>query len=247
MILLQLVIMASYGYLLGISVSMGDGSPTVVRFGRITDLGVDEGVGAVIFAFGAALLWAAFWPNRVARDSKTSGRAYHWALPVDRRRHDLLRTAAGALWLVPLRLLLPLIAVLVATLFGHGDQLTRFPVLVWVAFLLGPQLVYLLTSIPSLMAGKRQLLWPGLALGALGALFGMLGVVGEHHLFREAFVGPFGLLRAIAGPFFEVPSSDGGLIAELAREPWLPAFLVWLTLALVGVLVAASDRGRQNG
>lgn len=242
-ILLQLVSMASWGSIIGISIHLGEESQEeVIRLTHVTDLGLAEGAGAMLFALAALSIWAVFWPNRVWRNAGGQGRSYHWAFPVDRRLHDLLRVAAGAIWLLPLGGTMLVATVPVALAFGHGAELAQIPVSAWFAFFAGPLLLYLLSCIAPLMKGRRRLLWLWLTLGAWVGLFALLGLVGETSAFVELSVGPFGFFRAIAGPFFALAKAE----AQYLKDPWLPAYLVWLTVALVGVLAAASDRGRTD-
>jgi hypothetical protein len=56
--------------------------------------------GAVYDLLGYLLILGAIWPLVVWRGEPWGERDYRWSLPVSRHSHDLIRVAAGAVWLM---------------------------------------------------------------------------------------------------------------------------------------------------
>lgn len=238
-LLLQALTLAAAGFLVGVQIAF-DGESVTVSLPRLSGMNVHETLGAWAWAAGALLLTGIFFTGRVWRGVRGEQRLYHWAMPIDRRRHDLLKIAAGSLALAVISVFFLLATVAAAVVSGHGSDLGRFSPAAWVTVLLGPQLLYLLSS--ALVAAGRQRRWWLLA-GALvwAGLLSVPGMLeGKAYLMAlgEVFWGPFGLLPAVAGPTLEV------VLAGTAEVPgpWLPAFILWAFFALVCLAAATSAR-----
>lgn len=103
----------------------------------------------LIFVGGAAamLVWVYDSPRN---------RRYHWAMPVRREVHDVMRVLAGAIWLVVA------IAMVCAVGWFAEDRVIRDQWLIdvplyWLGLFLVPLLTYLLTTIAALLTGKPAL------------------------------------------------------------------------------------------
>lgn len=108
-------------------------------------------VGLVaIGGIAAALAWVYDAP----RD-----RRYHWAMPVPRETHDILRVAAGAIWLMVAIALFGAVALFAEDRLVREQWLSSAP-LYWVGLFMVPVLAYLLCTIATLLSG-RPLLWLG--------------------------------------------------------------------------------------
>jgi hypothetical protein len=187
------------------------------------------GYGAV----AAALMWASEPP---------ANRRYHWAMPVGREMHDLLRVAAGAVWLI-----VAIAAFAVAAWITEGaavrEQWLRNAPLYWLGMFLVAVLIYLLCSIAALLVAK-PLLW-------------IAGVVSVALLFTSdlaASVAPIMVDISSALVLPDAPASLGAAIsggyriapwnaaAPIDTRAWLIAVGVWYAFALCGIALAVRRR-----
>ena len=242
----QIVAAASGGILFGITIQSGPDQPTRILFSKVSDFAgelgfaFDEGAAAMAVVAVAAFIWAFFWPFRVWREEKPQRRGYHWAMPVARRTHDLLRIGAGLVLLPVLVVVLLLLALLTAALFGHTGVFPTWGALFWVDLFAAPLVIYLLVSIP-VVGSRHPSAWLWGTLGVCAALVSLLHAFGLIRLVTPlewALLGPWGLFTTLGGP----------LVAEIAgwgshpAGPWALAWLFWLALAAVGVWLAATRR-----
>ena len=191
----------------------------------------------------AAFIWAFFWPFRVWREEKPQRRGYHWAMPVDRRTHDLLRVGAGLALLPVFVGLFVILAVGTAAVFGNTAGFPGWGGLFWLDLLAAPPLVYLLVSIP-VVGSRHAAAWLWGTLGAAAALLSLLqafGLVGLLASLLKLFLGRVGLLTTLGGPLVSEIAGRGSQPAG----PWALAWLCWLALAVAGVWLAASRRHRS--
>ena len=248
-VLAQVLAAASGGILFGITIQSGHDQPAQILFSKVSDFSdelgfeFDEGAAGVAVAGIAAFLWAFFWPFRVWRAESPRRRGYHWAMPVDRRTHDLVRVAAGLVLLPVLEALFVALAVATAALFGNAEVFSGWGGQFWLNLFAAPPLIYLLTSIP-VVGSRHPAAWLWGTLGAGAALFSLLqafGLLGLLAPAREALLGRFGLVTILGG----------NLVSEIAGRgshpagPWALAWLVWMVLATAGVWLAASRRHRS--
>ena len=239
----QAMLLAATGLLLGVNITV-TGTDTTIKMPRLSSLDVEAGIGAWTFAVGALLIVGCSFNGRVWRGTQGALGHYHWALPVERRLHDLLRVAAGSAALGAICVIVMASTVVTALLFGHGEEIARYPVAAWAAALLGPQLLYLLFAAVRLASQSHR---HRRILGILGGcvfLFVILGAaVGDTFLLAMYRIlwGPFGLITACFGPTL-VPLLEGKAVVP---GPWLPAFTLWAFWALAGVTAAASSRPKD--
>ena len=123
-------------------------------FGTINvSMQVDAGEGRsvefprLMLIYPFLLVFATLWPLVVWRDNGTSWRAYHQAMPIDRRVHDLARISMGGAWMfmaIALMVLLGSGFMFRADSSGMISQLTPW---FWIGFFAGPATVYLGSSI----------------------------------------------------------------------------------------------------
>ena len=247
-ILTQLVAAGSGGILFGVTIQSDHNQTTRVFFSKVSDFSddvgfaLDEGSVAVIVAALAAFIWAFFWPFRVWREEKPQRRGYHWAMPVERRMHDLLRIGAGLALLPLVTALFVLLAVLTAVAFGHTAVFPGWTALFWVNLFASPLVIYLLASIP-VVGSKHPSAWIWGSLGAGAALVSVVHAMG----FGELLLPP---LRLLLGPWGLLTTLGGDLVAEFAGRgsypavPWALGWLFWAGLAAAGVWLAAPRRHR---
>jgi uncharacterized membrane protein YhdT len=245
LVLAQIVALGAAGIVFGFSFDLeADGAKaSSVVWTHVSDLhlgfALDEGTAAALAAGLIAVAWGFLWPFRVWRDEPPSRRGYHRAMPVERRRHDLLRVAAGAVWLLAVSALLLVAALATALLSGHAGGLGALPATAWLAAFTAPLLVYLLVSIASVRC-EHPAAWVWGTLALLAPLWSLLSLVG---LGAAAVVvtGRLGLHLALGG--------DGpnlALLSPPAFTRWVAATLLWLALAAAGVWAAAARRDRSS-
>ena len=187
----------------------------------------------------ALAIWGLVWPFRVWRDEPPSRRGYHWAMPVDRRRHDLLRVAAGAIWLGVVAVGVAAAAVVAAVAAGHAGRLGALPIPVWLSLFTAPLILYLAASIPAVRT-ERPALWTWGAVGVL-PIVASLGATRAFAFLNGLFFGRLGLVAAFAGCVPAVPPH----FAPPSLGRWAAATLLWLAVAAAGVWAAASTRPRN--
>lgn len=243
-LLVQALALASFGVLVGVQITIS-GDEITVELPRLSAIGVDEGLGAWAWTVGALLLIGCFFTGRVWRGAKGKQRHYHWAMPIDRRRHDLLRVGAGSTALLAISLIFLAATATTALLFGHGAALARFSPAAWIAAILGPQLLYLLISALNIAThGQRRRWILAILVGWVGLYTLLAALGGEPFLLglTQVFWGPFGLATALAGPTLETLFAGRAVIPG----PWLPAFTLWTLFALVALTAASSSRPRAG-
>jgi MFS family permease len=245
----QIIAAAAGGILFGITIQSGHDQPARVLFTKVSDFAndldfaLDEGAVAVAVAGVAALVWAFFWPFRVWREERPQKRDYHWAMPVDRRTHDLVRVGAGLALLPVVVAIFVALAVATAAAFGHTAVFPGWGGLFWLNLFAAPLVIYLLVSIP-VVGSRHPSAWIWGTLGACAALLSLLqafGLTGLMASLLRLFLGRFGLFTVLGG----------SLVSEIAGRgsqppgPWALAWLCWLALAATGVWLAASRRHRS--
>lgn len=245
----QIFAAASGGILFGITIRSGPDQPSRIMFSKVSDFAdelgfpFDEGAAGVAVAAVAAFVWAFFWPFRVWREERPQRRGYHWAMPVDRRTHDLLRVAAGLALLPVLVAAFVALALVTALVFGHTAVFPAWGGLFWLDLFAAPLVIYLLVSIP-VVGSRNSAAWLWGTLGVCAGLISLLHAFGMASLIaplRAVALGSAGLFTTLGGP----------LVAEIAGRgsppagPWVLAWLFWLALAAAGVWLAASRRHRS--
>lgn len=245
----QIVAAAAGGILFGVTIQSGDDQTPRILFSKVSDFSddvgfaIDEGAVAVIVVAVVAFIWAFFWPFRVWREEKPQQRGYHWAMPMERRTHNLLRVGAGLALLPLVTAAFVLLAVATAALFGNTAVFPTWGVLFWIDLFAAPLVIYLLVSIP-VVGSLHPSAWLWGTLGAGMALVSGLHALGLIQPLRPlmgVLLGRFGLFTTLGGP----------LVSEIAgwdstpAGAWALAWLGWSAIAAAGVWLAASRRHRS--
>ena len=158
-------------------------------------------------------------------------RTYHRSQPVPEPVHDLLRVAAGVVFLA-VALLVVLAAEVVAMSIASPGWASDISAAHWLLFPLVPLAAYLVGSIAS-VASERPGRW---LVGVPAVALGVVAIVGLTHespgelWFMTFYAGTVGL-----GPLM------GGTVVEPVSS-WVPAALFWVAVGAVGVTVAAFQR-----
>lgn len=247
----QTIALATAGMILGLAISSGEGETLVAlgtRLSQIEELGpghlLDEGIASLMFAAAALAVWGFFWPFRVWRGEVPSRRGYHWAMPIDRMTHDLLRVAGGAVWLLVLALCVVSVALVASALAGHAGRFAELTPFFWFSVFAAPMLLYLFVS-AALVRAEHPAGWVWGTLGGIFLVWTLVEVAGlgfPADAFGPLFVGRYGLLVALVGPVWRetvigaVPTGGG----------WLVGWTIWAALALTAVLIAARSGRRLD-
>ena len=197
---------------------------------------VHSDVYYVLVGYGtiaAALMWASEPPDN---------RRYHWAMPIARERHDVLRIVAGALWLLVAIMLFAMAAWLTEEP-AVRDQWLRNAPLYWLGVFLVPMLAYLLCSIATLLVA-RPLLWlTGAGLLILILVSDIVAkfapVVGDVASALFGTSEPASLGAAITGGYRLAPWTDA---APIEPRAWLISLGVWYAFALCAIALAVRRR-----
>jgi len=217
--------------ILGILVVMMVG---LALWGQTTQVDADSAGDDTLQIFrGLAILFGlagAFWPLGVWRADSPAQRGYFWALPVERRRHTLIRLAAGWVVLVAVTAIIMAIAVLAMVpteLRYEGSQLDLGGA--WQPFA-AATLAYVIVSALAVLF-ENPFRWIAyLWLGVLGLY--VVGEAAEMEGLSEWVEDAVGsLFVAFGGTLMEENESVAG---------WSRHYLIWLAVgsaALVSALL----------
>jgi hypothetical protein len=199
----------------------------------------------------ALLIASVAWAPLVWRGQGPTQRQYHRTLPVHHLLHDLLKVAAGGIWLMA-ALAVVLMPILVAAALREPAFLTGPAPLVWLNFFTGPLLVYLFVSCVPLLT-HRPLEW---MLGISAGIVGLLSLAAEYRfeaiqaIVSGLFTGGLSLGRALMGGYLSQPWEAhlglGPALVEPANAAWLIVTALWLMLALAAVCAASRIGGRKG-
>jgi hypothetical protein len=180
------------------------------------------------------LLLALASPLAVWKGAEPSRRAYFWAMPVDRRRHTLLRVLAGWLWLLALLAVHNACGVVVA--LGTGGQVMPGSGVhgwLWLVPVAAATVAYLFGSVIAL---RSEHPWRWLVGGALAyvplLLLSELGAL-------QSFGVAFSQLPAPLARLGFTTLATGAVSGQPSIEAWAPAAALWLAAALLSAILAA--------
>ena len=202
--------------------------------------GSDPATADPATAVAAALVafLGAFWPMIVWYGETPSRRVYHWSLPVARAPHDLMRVAAGALYLVGMSAAIALAAILIDGNFTVAFDTRTILIL---AFGLVPLFPYFLMSALALWsdyAVTRYALAAFVGFGFGSAVLERVGYgVPADWLGTLFFGGSWAFAFTLLEGVF--------MLSERATSPgdtWPAAIAVWLATGIALTLLAVSVR-----
>ncbi|HET7275129.1 MAG TPA: hypothetical protein VFI91_08095 [Longimicrobiaceae bacterium] len=190
-------------------------------------------------------------PLSVWKGEDPSRREYHWAMPIPRSSHAILKVIFGWSWYMAavagVLIWAGLIAIATGGDLGIGGT-DGVPLWRWIVPFAAATIAYLLGSMVALGSEHPWAWYAGVVIGffllagtaAAANLPWLLDILGA---IRN---GPFGLETAITGEIpipREVTTSWGEvrtmLVGVPALTPWIGAALLWLGLAVSGVLAIA--------
>jgi len=248
-VLAQVVALAGFGVILGLNISI-DGEETTVAMAPLENLekamnvSAEQAVSGLAIAFHIMAVFAFFFPFAIWSNEQPSKRGYHWAMPVDRRTHDLARVAAGVVMLLGMLTIVYGVSMLVSLVSGNSAGLGSLSLTFWLALFVGPLLPYALNSVLLVRCEHPAgWLWGGLGALALISTFStVLHVKGVTRLIEIVFAGSWGLLQGIVGPIW----SEWAGRPTTGGAEWLGVWVLWMALFVVGIVVAASARTRSR-
>lgn len=264
-VLAQVIALAGFGVILGLTVTTNTveteiGMAPIGAFHEMLAIDPPRAVSALSVSFLLLCGVALFWPFGVWGHEPPARRGYHWAMPVDRRVHDLARVKAGAIVLWAVVVLVYAVSILVSVVSGQAAGLGSLGPLFWACILLGPLLPYLLTS-PILVRSEHPaaVFWGGLgAIALVSTLAGLTGIDSLNRWIAAFFVGPGGLVRALTSPVWtelrrswatgHLSLDTASLVAVdgLSAGGWFGIWCLWMVACAGLVVVAASGRPRAG-
>lgn len=181
-----------------------------------------------------ALLLGLIWPSSVWKDEGPSRRRYHWAMPVDRTVHTLMKSLAGWGWLMIAGLgsLVILVGVLAAAGFLSGADETA--VWRWAVPFTAATVFYLWGSVAAILTDHpaRWIFGVFIAHSLLVPVLTVVGLPDLAGLLESIIDGRYGLETVVTGEATTEQPPDFGL--------WLTATALWLAVGSAGVVFAAS-------
>lgn len=229
--LIFLSVLAILGILGIIAAVRAAGNPNML-------MGFSYGIGATI----PIALVGLFVPFTVWRGEDPSRRTYHWAMPIARGPHTLMKVASGWLWLMAAVVvyLVFLVTLGWSTSLITGSTFHREWTAVWewgVPFT-AATVAYLLSSI-AILASDHPWGWiGGLGIGYLMAIVFLkaLNMGDAARALASVTEGYYGLSAAL---FANLETSRHG---PPSASRWLGSALIWGGLGAAGVIIAAYRR-----
>lgn len=227
-------------------------SVTVIAFAARYPHDVSATLGPVDGFFGALI--GAVVPFAVWRSESPSRRSYHWAMPIARGPHALLKMLAGWLWLMAAIAILALFAAVCGIAV---DAITRAPwhmglILAWYWWVLpftAATLVYVALSI--LLIGSDHP-WRWLAGGGgVGFVFLSASAILSRPefrtwLWRVVMSSRYGMSGALFGSFYPLDASawPGDLHLYVGTAQWVETMLLWAGVCVFGLFFVVYRRER---
>lgn len=175
------------------------------------------------------------------RSEDPSRRDYHWAMPVPRETHTLMRVFAGWVWLMAAvaayLVVLVLIGVVPPLLLGGAVHLFDGAAWEWAVPFTTASVAYLLTT-ALVVSSDHPWRWiggvaAGWLLGAIVLRMFELDAVADR--LDAVLTGSYGLSAAI---WADVWRMEGRRVVS-APDRWAGATLIWGALGMTGVVLAA--------
>lgn len=196
-------------------------------------------------------------PLAVWKEMGPSRRGAHWAMPVPRLRHDLVRVAAGWVWYMAALLAFVAWNLAVAWLtggIGHPNAVPQPAWWQWLVPFAGGTIAYLFGSAVALSTDHPWRWFAAFVLGMLltSAIGSAAGWDGFLETLARVISGRWGLEAALSGTTAApqpMTMPDGQVVMFPGSRPdagaWIGATLLWLALGL-GLNALAARRFREG-
>lgn len=179
-------------------------------------------------------------PFSVWRTEDPSRRAYHWAMPVARAPHTLIKLACGWIWMmcaVAVYLLwIVLVGLMIQAIRGSMGAVHWAAAWTWLVPFTATTVTYLITSVAAIASDHPWRWVAGVTLGyfVLIAFLAVLQMHGTERALQTVTSGYYGLAAAAFG---SVQHFGGASV-----ERWVGATLIWGGLSVIGVVLASNRR-----
>lgn len=186
-----------------------------------------------------AAIFGLVWPSSVWREEGPGRRAYHWALPVGRRTHALLKASAGWLWLMVVGAAAVFTLAVVLPAIAGQALFAGMPAWIWVAPFAAATVTYLLGTVAALRSDHPVRLLLAIYLGT-AIVIGVIRVTVSESLgrgIRSLWSGRFGLRVAL----FPLQSGRPPITFD---ADWPLAVGFWTAIGLAAAYLAA-DRHQE--
>jgi len=183
----------------------------------------------------------------VWRDEPPTKRDYHWTLPLDAGTHDIMRVAAGGVWLTAAIVLFTVTGAIVAFAAGGSEAWLRAAPLMLPHYFLSSYIIYLLAAAMSTRSRRpiEYVIFGYIGVVVLLAIAELAALPWLTELVQRALGRPYGLGWAVAGAWISGEAAAEGTVAPaLTSTPgeWLPVALLWLAIGVTALYAAARAR-----
>lgn len=187
-------------------------------------------------------LVAIFLPFGVWRGEDPSRRAYHWAMPVGRGLHTLIKLLSGWVWLMAATVVFVVFIIGVGAVMEYITasqvRVAEIPLWEWAVPFTAATVAYLLSSVVVLASDHPWAWIGGVGIGYIIAiaLLKELNMNAAAHALRSVTEGYYGLAAAM---FANLETSH---FAPPSAARWAASAVVWGALGAAGCAVAAYYR-----
>jgi hypothetical protein len=204
-------------------------------------------VSSLVMVVLAFLLPLVIW-----QDEDPTRRVYHWAMPIGRAEHGIVKVTAGWVWLMVATAIFVLFVAVVDAAASRisGNPLPRdqsFQVWEWLIPFTSVTVAYLFSSAAAL-GTRTPLIW----LGAVVAGYVVLRLLGhalEYHELEELMEtitsGKFGLEAAMAG-MIDGASLTSPVTIGPSLVRWIGATALWSAAGAIAVVLCARLAPREK-
>ena len=195
----------------------------------------------LMIVYPLLLVFAAFWAVSVWQREGPRWRQYHAAMPQTQATHDLIRTLAGWLLLLPFSVVFTVLAMLRSP---APEMNLVLPLLL--KAILGVSTVYFLSSAAAITSRHpaRWIAGIPLLLTLLALTLGRSGAQIPWRVFSWMLNGPVGVLTALGQRFFDLLRDQMG--SQTSDSFWFPAAALWLAISIL-LLISLARRYRETG
>ena len=203
------------------------------------------------FTFGASetvpiLLLALFIPFGVWRTEDPSRRSYHWAMPVARGPHTIIKLLSGWAWLMIASIVYFIFIVVLAAALswasGSPNHVASGPAWEWALIFTAPTLGYLLLSVAAIGSDHAWRWTTGVVLGfwILIVIFAEFGIPDAAQWLSSLWDGSYGLRTALSGATAD-SAGPGGMVmrGSASLSNWLVAMPIWIIVSAIAVAMVS--------
>lgn len=188
------------------------------------------------------VLAALILPFSIWRGEDPARRTYHWAMPIARGPHTLMKVLAGWLWLMVATIVYLLVMVALGAAVGYitGSvyEHAQVPAWQWLVPFTATTIAYFLVTV-TVVASDHPWAWIGGILAGYAVVLLLLQALDMRDVARtlgKVVDGQYGLTAALFGHLHDAQ------LGGPSTDRWLGSVSIWGTIALAGVVTAAYRR-----